>query len=159
VFGALAAAPFSDAAGYGVALPKLTLGLFVFPAVLNWFLDWSVRRREFFTKTETGLLYHVKEALRNPTGWVRQNPQLAKSLRPIDGLVSAKEIAAARRDWPAACDKPAGFIGELVWFARAANPVNRIAGKMGLLGLVLGGVSFAIAIVPFFTTTNCPLGH
>ena len=44
-----------------------------------------------------------------------------------------------------------GFVGEMIWFARAANPVNRVAGKMGLLSLVLGGISFVIAMIPFLS--------
>lgn len=42
-----------------------------------------------------------------------------------------------------------GFLGEMIWFARAANPVNRVAGKMGLLSLVLGVISLVVAIIPF----------
>jgi hypothetical protein len=43
----------------------------------------------------------------------------------------------------------AGFIGELIWIARASNPMNRVAAKLGVLSFCLGVLSLALAIPPF----------
>lgn len=39
------------------------------------------------------------------TGWLRQNPQLAERIRPIPNLITERDIAAARADWPGACEQ------------------------------------------------------
>jgi len=104
LFGALAAAPFSNSAGLGIPVEKLTFGLLVFPSVWDWYLAWREKHRGFITRTETSLLYEAKTALRSPTGWIRQHRQLAAAIEPIEDLVSARDIAAVRRDWNAACN-------------------------------------------------------
>lgn len=43
--------------------------------------------------------------LRAETGWLRQSPELARKLSPVDPLVSEREIASARADWPRQCDE------------------------------------------------------
>jgi len=112
LFGALTAAPFSRDEGLGVSPSKLTLALLVFPSVLNWFLEWSERRRGFFTATDASLLYQFRLHLRSQTGWIRQTPKLAERLKPIAGLVEPKDIAVARRDWSLACDKAYSFASD-----------------------------------------------
>jgi hypothetical protein len=42
-----------------------------------------------------------------------------------------------------------GFLRELIWFSRASNPINRVAGKMGVLSIGLGGLSLLLAMPPF----------
>ncbi len=105
LFGALAAAPLSPVGGFGLPLAKLTFGLLVFPAIWDWYLDWRERRRGFLTNAERSMLYEAKSAVRDKTGWIRQHPELAKRIRPIKGLISDAEVAKARRNWPAACDR------------------------------------------------------
>ncbi|PDT34456.1 hypothetical protein CO656_27195 [Sinorhizobium sp. FG01] len=41
---------------------------------------------------------------RAETDWLWQHPELVRNVKPISGLISAAEIAAAERDWHAACD-------------------------------------------------------
>lgn len=36
---------------------------------------------------------------RQKTGWLRQNASLAERLIPIDGLISASDVAAVKEDW------------------------------------------------------------
>ena len=55
MFGALAAPAESPAAGAGVPLERLGLGLLVFPAVWDWYLNWRRARRGFYTAWETEL--------------------------------------------------------------------------------------------------------
>jgi len=106
LFGALAAAPLSNAAGLGVPLSRLTCALLVFPSVWDWYLRWREQRRGgFFTEMERSLLYEAKAATRDPTGWLRQNPRMAKRLLPIPGLVSGRDIASAVRNWERYCDR------------------------------------------------------
>jgi hypothetical protein len=104
VFGALAAAPLSDAGGRGIPLKDLTFALLAFPGVWDWYLHWRERRRGFFTSSERAYIYDAKGLVRERTGWLRQHPQLVKRLRPIDGLVSPREIIDAQENWDAACD-------------------------------------------------------
>src|SRR3546814_8612871 len=49
LFGALAASPRSVVKGYGVTTEKLAMGLLVFPAVLDWYVQWRERHRGFYT--------------------------------------------------------------------------------------------------------------
>jgi hypothetical protein len=104
IFGALAAAPFSESEGLGIPVEKLTFGLLVFPAVWDWFLGWREKHRGFITRTETSILYEAKTALRRPTGWIRQHRTLSSAIYPIEGLVSARDVAKAKSDWSIACD-------------------------------------------------------
>jgi hypothetical protein len=114
-FGALAAAPLSPVEGLGVPLKKLTFGLFVFPAVWDWYLHWRERRRGFFTMSERAILYDAKGIIRDPTGWLRQHPELAKRLTPIEGLVSNADIAEACADWPSTCNKAYAYICDRIF--------------------------------------------
>lgn len=54
---------------------------------------------------------------RKETGWLRQHPNLASRVRPIDGLVSQTDIDRARTDWDDACD---------VYFKHASSRVKEI---------------------------------
>ena len=103
--GTLAAERDGDVCGLGVPVKDLTLGLFAFPEVWEWYLSWYQRRRGFFSSSEQNLLYEVKSLTRNPSGWVRQHAELAQRVRPIEGLVSKEDIAWTRSHWDAACDR------------------------------------------------------
>lgn len=48
-------------------------------------------------------------ALRDPLPWhflwwIWQHPELARNVKPVTWLISAEEIAAAQKDWHAACE-------------------------------------------------------
>jgi len=46
----------------------------------------------------------VAQALtRSEVGWIRQHPELLKTVRPIEGLITPEEIEFASRDWHGAC--------------------------------------------------------
>jgi hypothetical protein len=109
LFGALAAPSDRPICGMGVPPDSLTFGLIVFPTVLDWFFRWRQVRRGFFSVAERNLLYSVVALTRKDSGWVRQNPDLANSLVEIEGLVAAKDIADAKKDWNAACDRSLSF--------------------------------------------------
>lgn len=104
MFGALASAPDSDVQGAGVPRRSLTFAMLVFPGVWDWYLGWRERRRGMYTAWEVDMLSVVLSMVRTETGWLRQRPELADRLSPIDDLVSADDIAAARADWNVACD-------------------------------------------------------
>jgi hypothetical protein len=104
MFGALAASPGGPVKGLGVAKDALTFGLLVFPQVWEWYLQWRERKRGFYTVWEVDMLRVALALTRNETGWMRQSPYLAARCRPIAGLVTDAEIAAATSDWNAACD-------------------------------------------------------
>ena len=103
--GALAAAKDRHVKGMGVPVAHLTTALFVFPEVWEWYLDWCEKRRGFYTSSEKNLLYDIRLLARRRTGWIRQHPRLAGRLKPIEGLVSQKDINRARANWEKACDK------------------------------------------------------
>src|SRR5581483_9024855 len=105
VFGALCAAPGRHVRGLGVPVAHLTLALFAFPNVWEWYLQWCERRRGFYSTSEVNVIYDVKHLTRKPTGWLRQHPQLARRLKPIDGLLSQKDINRARANWDAQCNQ------------------------------------------------------
>jgi hypothetical protein len=122
LFGALSAAQFSNAQGLGISPSKLTFGLLVFPAVWDWFLAWSERKRGFFTMSERSILYEAKSTTRRASGWLRQHPELARHLQPIDGLVSASDISAARKDWALTCETAHNYAcGRLVEIQRVGR--------------------------------------
>ncbi|WP_410176692.1 hypothetical protein [Sinorhizobium medicae] len=104
MFGALAASPEGPVTGYGVPLSQLTFGPLVFPGVWDWYLQWRERRRGFYTTWEEDMLNVLLNLVRAETGWLWQHPELVRNVKPIPGLISAAEIAAAERDWHAACD-------------------------------------------------------
>jgi len=109
LFGALAAPSDAPICGRGVPVSSLTFGLVVFPSVLDWFCRWRHLRRGFFSVAERNLLYLVVALTRKESGWVRQNPMLANSLKVIPGLVSRRDIAEAKQDWHAACERSLSF--------------------------------------------------
>jgi hypothetical protein len=56
MFGALAAAPKGEVAGFGVPLADLSFGLLIFPTVWDWYVQWRERRRGFYTGWEVDML-------------------------------------------------------------------------------------------------------
>lgn len=104
LFGALAASPSSPIAGAGVPRASLAMGMLIFPAVWDWYLQWRERRRGFFTAWEVNMLQLGLALTRIATGWLRQHPELADRLRPIPSLVSQEDVASVQADWAGACD-------------------------------------------------------
>ncbi|RYD52464.1 MAG: hypothetical protein EOP83_23225, partial [Verrucomicrobiaceae bacterium] len=100
-----AASPSGPINGLGVPLSDLTLGLLAFPSVWDWYVQWREQRRGFYTSWEVDLLSMGVAFTRAETGWVRQTPSLALRLKPIAGLLSGDEVAAAQQDWAAACER------------------------------------------------------
>jgi hypothetical protein len=49
MFGALAADPNGEIKGCGVPVRDLTFGLFIFPGVWDWYMQWREHRRGFYT--------------------------------------------------------------------------------------------------------------
>jgi hypothetical protein len=104
VFGLVAAPREGKVGGLGASMDKLTVGLLVFPALWDWYLNWHLEHRGFFTNSEQLALHTAKILARPKTGWLRQHPELATKLKPIDELITADDIRKARSDWGAACD-------------------------------------------------------
>ncbi|MBB4105811.1 hypothetical protein [Allorhizobium borbori] len=104
MFGALVASPNGAVKGCGVPVSQLSFGLLVFPGVWDWYLQWREQRRGFYTKWEEDMLMVAQALTRADVGWIRQHPELLKSVRPIDGLIEREEIEFAARDWHGACD-------------------------------------------------------
>lgn len=105
LFGALAASPDSEVRGHGAPHASLTFALLALPAVWDWYLTWRENRRGFFTQWEGEMLVTSGAALtRRETGWLRQSPHLAGYLRPIEGLVTARDVQAAHDDWDGLCE-------------------------------------------------------
>ena len=105
LFGALAASPDRQVRGLGAPLGVLSFAHLVFPAVWDWYVQWRERRRGFFTGWEVEMLLLAAALTREKTGWLRQSPDLATRLVPIEGLVSAATVDLARADWDAACQR------------------------------------------------------
>lgn len=104
MFGALAASQSGVVKGPGVPLSQLTFGLLIFPGVWDWYLQGRKRRRGFFTKWEDDMLMVAVALTRPEVSWIRQHPELLRNVKPIDGLITTDEIAAAHRDWHGACE-------------------------------------------------------
>lgn len=117
MFGALAAHPRGPVRGYGIPPQHLTFGLLVFPSIWDWYVQWRERRRGFYTAWEVDMLRISLALTRKETGWLRQHPNLASRVRPIDGLVSQTDIDRARADWDDACD---------VYFKHASSRVKEV---------------------------------
>ncbi|TYC91556.1 hypothetical protein FMM79_04600 [Novosphingobium sp. BW1] len=105
LFGAMHAAPDDAVAGLGVPAEQLTLALLVFPRTWDWYIQWREARRGFFTRWEVDMLRLGAALTRKRTGWLRQMPELAMRLLPIEGLLSAADVEATRQDWDTACDR------------------------------------------------------
>jgi hypothetical protein len=105
LFGALTASPRSAVEGFGLPLERLTFGLLIFPSIWDWYLQWRERRRGFYTQWEVDMLRVSLAFTRAETGWLRQSPYLADRVQEIPGLLTADDIAVARADWGAACDR------------------------------------------------------
>lgn len=104
MFGALAASPNGVVKGFGVPLSRLSFGLPVFPGVWDWYLQWREQRCGFYTKWEEDMLMVAQALSRADVGWIRQHPELLRTVRPIAGLIEQEEIDFAARDWHRACD-------------------------------------------------------
>jgi hypothetical protein len=104
LFGAMVSSPKSDIAGLGVAPHRLSFALLVFPAIWDWYVNWRERRRGFYTAWEIDMLRVGIALTRADTGWLRQNPQLMERLEPVPGLVTRRDITAARKDWAGTCE-------------------------------------------------------
>ncbi|MEC3947567.1 hypothetical protein [Sphingobium sp. HWE2-09] len=104
MFGALAASPRGAVEGHGVPIRSITFAMLVFPRVWDWYVQWRERRRGFFTRWECDMLRNAMALVRADTGWLRQHPELADRLVPIEGLISSNDIGAARANWQQACD-------------------------------------------------------
>lgn len=104
LFGALVASPTGPIAGHGVAPASLAIGLLVFPAVWDWYVQWRERRRGFYSVWEVNMLQLGLALTRTGSGWLRQHPSLGARLRPIPGLVTQGDIDGAQANWEAACD-------------------------------------------------------
>lgn len=105
MFGALVARLDGPVRGAGISDETLTFGLLIFPRVWDWYLEWRLERRGFYTQWESEMLNVGVALTRKGTGWIRQSPELAERLRPIPGLLSEDEITAAVADWPGACER------------------------------------------------------
>lgn len=104
LFGAMVADPQGPVAGFGASPARLTLALLVFPAVWDWYVQWRERRRGFYTIWEVNMVQLGLALTRTDTGWLRQRPDLARSLRPIEDLVSQDDIERAIADWDGTCE-------------------------------------------------------
>lgn len=121
LFGALAASPRGAVAGRGVPLSSLGMGILVFPAVWDWYVQWRERRRGFYTSWEVNMLQLGLAMTRRGSGWLRQHPEVARRLRPIPGLISRTELDEASANWEEACDR-------FYTFAQArAKEIDRVA--------------------------------
>lgn len=105
LFGALCASPCHAVAGRGVPKRDLAMGLLVFPAVWDWYVQWREQRRGFYTVWEVNMLHLASALARERTGWLRQHPALVRRLKPIPGLISQDDIDLAAADWGRACDR------------------------------------------------------
>lgn len=121
MFGAMAAPVDGEVRGLGASAEILTLGLLVFPAVWDWYLQWREERRGFYTGWEAEMLLLAAAFTRERTGWLRQNPSFAGRLMPLPGLVTESDIEQARSDWDGVCD-----LGHRHAIARARE-VQRVA--------------------------------
>lgn len=105
MFGALCAPAGGAVNGRAVSPADLSFAMLLFPRVWDWYLGWREERRGFYTSWETNMLDFAMSLARRETGWLRQNSEMAGSLRPIEGLMSAADIEEARDDWDAACSR------------------------------------------------------
>lgn len=125
VFGALAAAPHSPAAGLGLPLKSLTFALIAHPPIFDWYLAWRERRRGFFTASEKMFLYEAKGLLRSSSGWLRQHPELSKRVHPVPKLLSTRDIARANRNWNGYCDRSLVYISDRGSELRKSSRMHR----------------------------------
>jgi transcriptional regulator with XRE-family HTH domain len=110
---------------YGVAGPRcavdnLTLGLFLFPKVVQKAVSakqtkmMGITSEQYLTNVDVAHFTTGKNLVSPPSGLVYQLPELfGPRLRPIDGLVSQTEIDLVARDWHGACERAAKRYSDL----------------------------------------------
>jgi len=125
LFGALAAAPHSPAAGLGIPLKNLTFALIAHPGIFDWYLAWRESRRGFFTASEKIFLYEAKGLLRSSSGWLRQHPELSKRVRPVQKILSYRDISRANRNWSDYCDRSLAYISDRGSEIRRSSRMHR----------------------------------
>jgi transcriptional regulator with XRE-family HTH domain len=128
-FGAICLPPDADdirLRGLGVPQDHLTLGLFICPKLVDWYLRFRCENRSSYTDHATSLASTFKSMVRAKTGWVRQHPELASRLRPISWnateLLPPGLIAEACADWEQACEKAIPYYDNLI------KEMSRLAG-------------------------------
>jgi hypothetical protein len=64
----------------------------------------------------------MRSQVRQSSGWLRQHPGLANRLKPVAGLVSARDVQQARENWSLACESCfhhiSGRLAELIRVTR-----------------------------------------
>lgn len=124
-FGALSACPQGQAAGLGVPIERLCLGMFIFPQLWDWYLQWRKDRRGFYTIWEVNMLCLALSLVSKETGWIRQNPALAERLRPVEGFITQDEIGRARDNWADVCDVAQKYFGNRAKEVKKLSRIHR----------------------------------
>jgi hypothetical protein len=107
-FGALCASPASEnikTRGLGVPPDHLSLALFVCPELVDWFFKFRFETRHgAYNSIAKTMLEHCVALVQTDFGWLRQSPELANRLRPVEGFIDESFIELAKSDWGAVCD-------------------------------------------------------
>jgi hypothetical protein len=108
------------AVGPRCAIDNLTLGLFLFPKVVQKAVSAKqtkmkgITNKQYLTNVDVAYFTTGKNLVSPPSGLVYQLPELfLPRLRPIDGLVSQTEIDLVARDWQGACERAAKRYSDL----------------------------------------------
>lgn len=102
-----------DVDGKPAADPSsFTLALLLLPDVIRSFIVWRTGRLgdgldRGLSRFDHGILGRWRSWVEPEAGLIYQQPELADRLVPIEGVVTAEEIAVIRQDWKAACAKAA----------------------------------------------------
>jgi transcriptional regulator with XRE-family HTH domain len=102
------------------ALENLTLGLFLFPKIVQKAVSAKqlkmkgITNEQYLTNVDVAHFTTGKNLVSSPSGLVYQLPELfLPRLRPLDGLVSQTEIDLVARDWHGACERAAKRYSDL----------------------------------------------
>jgi hypothetical protein len=116
IFGALALPKDAEdprLRGLGLDPNTFAFAMFACPGILYWWINWKGSRRKNpkdenskgkFTTYDSRLVYIIGGLFHKETGWIRQRPDLAQHIKPIQGFIDDAFIANAQNNWDKVCD-------------------------------------------------------
>lgn len=120
LFGALCLPPTGEderARGLGIPTEHLSLAMLACPLLIDWYIRFRYEKRNRYNSESIRFIGSLSSMLRRETGWIRQRPQLASRLHPVNHndteLISEDLIVKAKADWNNICDEAVKYYHHL----------------------------------------------
>ena len=112
--------------GLGLTKAALGLWLFGFDTLVDRFVRWCMKRRDGVPNTEDEIFLQFAAALiRTKFGPVAQMPDIAERAIPINGRLTATDVAEATAAWATACGNSETSLRELLKHVKSGSKKTR----------------------------------